>query len=127
MVASSLMAPSRRPRAPRRTRAAPRAPRRAGARTTLRVPDDLAETVARYAEQHRTSTNDALIRLAYDGARIYEERREVAELAAVRRAAIDELLDKELPDDAGDLTGEEVARAILGFRLGLYDEDVYGA
>lgn len=122
------MAASRRASRPARgARAAPRAPRRAGARTTLRVPDDLAQTVARYAEQHRTSTNDALIRLAYDGARIYEERREVDELAAVRRAAIDELLDKEIPDDAGDLTGEEVARAILGFRLGLYDEDVYGA
>lgn len=129
MVLSLLMAPSR-----RRTRRAaatparrPRAPRRAGARTTLRVPDDLAETVARYAEQHRTSTNDALIRLAYDGARRYEQERTVEELAAERRAAIDRLDDGEIPPDVEPLSPEETTRAILGFRLGLYDEETYGA
>lgn len=117
--------PGRRPAS--RSARRPRAPRRAGARTTLRVPEDLAETVARYAEQHRTSPNDALIRLALDGAKRYAWRREVEELAAVRRAAISRLKDAEIPPDAGDLTGEETARAILGFRLGLYDEDTYGA
>src|SRR6185312_1613288 len=105
----------------------PRAPRRSGARTTLRVPDDLAEVVARYAEEHRTSTNDALVRLAYDGARRYDYQYTVEELAAERGAAIDRLVDREIPPDAGDLTGEETARAILGFRLGLYDEETYGA
>lgn len=122
------MAPSRRrPGRSARPTGRPRAPRRVGARTTLRVPDDLAETVARYAEEHRTSTNDALIRLAYDGAKRYAWQREVEELAAVRRAAISRMKDEEIPPDAGDLTGEETARAILGFRLGLYDEDTYGA
>ncbi|HEX7291763.1 MAG TPA: hypothetical protein VF250_11620 [Conexibacter sp.] len=111
----------------RRSARRPRAPRRTGARTTLRVPDDLAETVARYAEQHRTSTNDALVRLAYDGARRYDYRHTVEELAAERRAAIDRLHDEAIPPEAGDLTGEETARAILGFRLGLYDEDEFGA
>ena len=111
----------------RRSARRPRAPRRAGARTTLRVPDDLAETVARYAEQHRTSTNDALIRLAYDGARRYEYRQTVAELAAERRAALDRLEDREIPAGVEPLSAEETTRAILGFRLGLYDEETYGA
>lgn len=119
------MAPPRR-RSTRRS-TAPRAPRRTGARTTLRVPDDLAETIARYAEQHRTSTNDALIRLAYDGARRYDYRHTVEELAAERRAAIRRLVDEEIPPDVGDLTPEETTRAILGFRLGLYDEEEFGA
>jgi len=121
MVASIPMAPVR--RSDRR----PRAPRRAGSRTTLRVPDDLAETVARYAEQHRTSTNDALIRLAYDGARRYEYRQTVEELAAERGAAIERLIGHEPQPGAEMLSGEETERAILGFRLGIYDEETHGA
>jgi hypothetical protein len=93
----------------------------------LRVPDDLAETVARYAEQHRTSTNDALVRLAYDGARRYEHERAVEELAAERGAALDRLLDEDVAPGVEPLTAEETTRAILGFRLGLYDEETYGA
>lgn len=123
MVRSLLMAPARRP-AGRSTRR-PRAPRRAGARTTLRVPDDLAETVARYAEQHRTSTNDALVRLALDGARRYEYEREVAELARVRGEAIMRL--PRAPPEAKMPSGEELAEAILAWRLGLVDEEEFGA
>jgi len=119
------MAPPR--RSTRKPRTAPRAPRRVGARTTLRVPDDLAETVARYAEQHGTSTNDALIRLAYVGANRYDYEYTVEELAAERGAAIDRLDEVDIPPDEGDLTAEETTRAILGFRLGLYDEEIYGA
>ncbi|HXE46487.1 MAG TPA: hypothetical protein VN635_14995 [Conexibacter sp.] len=123
------MAPSRRrtARSAARPTRRPRAPRRVGARTTLRVPDDLAEAVARYAEEHRTSMNDALIRLAYDGAHRYDYEYTVEELAAERGAAINRLIDREIPPDAGDLTDEETTRAILGFRLGLYDEEIYGA
>lgn len=126
MVASLLMAPSRR-RTGRSARPArrPRAPRRAGARTTLRVPDDLAETVTRYAEEHRTSTNDALIRLAYDGAQRYEYEREVAELARVRGEAIMRL--PRASPDAEMPSGDEVAEAILAWRLGLVDEEEFGA
>ncbi len=104
---------------PRRPRRAPRAPRRVGARTTLRVPDDLAETVARYAEQHRTSTNDALVRLAYDGAKRYEYEREIEELAAVRRAAI----MRRTPVSASTRipTSEETTAAILAWRRGEID------
>lgn len=117
------MAPPRRTSSPRDID--PRAPRREGERTTLRVPDDLVESVARYADEHRTSTNDALIRLAYEGAARYEEEREIAELARVRSAAIMRLTD--VPAGTEMLSGEETAKAILGFRLGLYDEDEFGA
>lgn len=111
----------------RRSARRPRAPRRTGARTTLRVPDDLAETVARYAERHRTSTNDALIRLAYDGAKRYDYEHTVEELAAERRAAITGLMEREPQPGTEILSGEETERAILGFRLGLYDEEQHGA
>jgi hypothetical protein len=121
MVRSSLMTPSARrsgrsaSRAPQ-SRFAPRAPRRAGARTTLRVPDDLAESVARYAEQHRTSTNDALVRLAYDGAERYEQEREIEQLARVRREAIMRL--SEVPSDIRVPTSAETTAAILAWRRG---------
>jgi len=123
VVASLLVTPARRPS--RRSAPSPRAPRRAGARTTLRVPDDLAETVARYAKQHRTSTNDALIRLAYDGAKRFDYEHTVEELAAERRAAIMRL--PTAPPDAQMPSGEELAEAILAWRLGLVDEEEFGA
>ena len=113
MVASTLMAP------PRRAARTPRAPRRAGARTTLRVPDDLAETVARYAEQHRTSTNDALVRLACDGAKRYEYEREVEELARVRREAI--LGRTPVPPGIRIPSSAETTAAILAWRRGEID------
>jgi hypothetical protein len=114
------MSPARR-RAVRRasSAAAPRAPRRLGARTTLRVPDDLADTVARYAEQHRTSANDALIRLAYDGATHYEHEREVAELARVRGEAI--MRRTPVPEGVRIPTAEETTAAILAWRRGEID------
>ena len=113
MVASAPMA------APRRPRRAPRAPRRTGARTTLRVPDDLAETVARYAEQHRTSTNDALIRLALDGARRYEYDREVEEVARMRRDAI--MGRTPVPPGIRVPSSAETTAAILAWRRGEID------
>lgn len=119
--------PAHRVSRPTAARTAPRAPRREGARTTLRVPDDLAATVVRYAAQHRTSTNDALVRLAYDGAARFEREREIAELAAARLAAIEERALREPLSGVEPLSGEEVVNAILGFRLGLYDEDEFGA
>jgi hypothetical protein len=115
------MAPPRR----RKQDVAPRAPRRTGTRTTLRVPDDLAETVARYAEEHRTSTNDALVRLAYAGAKRYEHDREVAEVARRRREAIRR--PTEVPPDVEPASAEEVTNAILAWRLGLVDEEEWGA
>jgi CelD/BcsL family acetyltransferase involved in cellulose biosynthesis len=96
----------------------PRAPRRTGARTTLRVPDDLAETVARYAELHRTSANDALIRLAYDGAKVWAQTREIEELAQTRRAAIRRLTEVPLP--VPPVPDEE---HIFPLRYGLREDD----
>lgn len=113
MVASLLMAPSK------RSNRRPRAPRRTGARTTLRVPDDLSETVVRYAEQHRTSTNDALIRLAYGGAKRYEYEREVETLARVRREAI--LQRTSIPEGVRVPTSAETTAAILAWRRGEID------
>jgi hypothetical protein len=123
VIASLLVAPARRPS--RTSARRPRAPRRDGARTTLRVPEDLAETVARYAEQHRTSTNDALIRLALDGAKHYDYEHAVEELARVRGEAIMRL--PRAPPDAEMPSGEELAEAILAWRLGLVDEEEFGA
>src|SRR5215218_2769985 len=100
MVPSALMAP------PRRPARAPRAPRRAGARTTLRVPD-------------------ALVRLALDGAKRYRYELEVAELARVRGEAIMRL--PKAPPDAEMPSGDEIAEAILAWRLGLVDEEEFGA
>lgn len=123
MVASLLVTPPR--RIPPPVPIAPRAPRRAGERTTLRVPDDLSETIERYAQEHRTSTNDALIRLAYDGARMYDANREAAQLARVRRAAIRR--PTEVSPDLEPPSAEETANAILAWRLGLVDEEEWGA
>jgi uncharacterized protein (DUF1778 family) len=110
------MAPPR--RKPARDSVAPRAPRRTGARTTLRVPDDLAETIERYAEQHRTSMNDALVRLAYDGAHAWAQAREIEELGRVRQEAIRRLAD--VPFAAPPVADDE---QILPLRYGLRDED----
>ena len=104
---------------PRRPARSPRAPRRHGARTTLRVPDDLAGTVARYAEQHRTSTNDALIRLALDGAKRFEYDREVQELARVRQKAI--LGRTPVPPGIRIPSSAETTAAILAWRRGEID------
>ena len=110
---------------PRRPKPAPRAPRREGDRTTLRVPPDLAESVERYAEEHKTSTNDALVRLALSGAARYEHDREVAELARVRREAI--FRPRSVPPGTELPSAEETTNAILAFRLGLLDEEEWGA
>lgn len=104
---------------PRRASRTPRAPRRTGARTTLRVPDDLAETVARYAEQHRTSTNDALIRLAYDGAARFEYDREVEQAARLRREAI--MGRTPVPPGIRVPSSDETTAAILAWRRGEID------
>ena len=111
------MAPPRRTSGPRQP--APRAPRREGDRTTLRVPPDLAESVERYAEEHKTSTNDALVRLALHGAAIYEHDREVAELARVRGEAI--MRPRPLPEGVQVPTSAETTDAILAWRRGQLD------
>lgn len=83
-----------------------RAPRSDGPRTTLRVPDTLAEVADHLAGELGISRNDALLRLATRGAQLYEqerliETRRAARWAAVRPGAVD--LDGALlpsPDEA---------------------------
>jgi hypothetical protein len=95
-----------------------RAPARGGRRTTLRVPDNLREAAEALAEESGTTTNDALLQLAYQGARFDRERREVAALAAQRRAGLRAARDREI-EEAGEVEWDEeaVARAILGDRI----------
>lgn len=52
-------------------------------RTTLRLPDALADVAERLARELDISRNDALLRLATRGARLYEHEQSIA----VRRAA----------------------------------------
>jgi hypothetical protein len=72
----------------RNVRATSRAPRSKGPRTTLRVPAPLAETAEEMARELEISHNDALLRLATRGARLYERERSVAARRAARWAAV---------------------------------------
>ncbi|HTE60643.1 MAG TPA: hypothetical protein VK631_09865 [Solirubrobacteraceae bacterium] len=90
-----------------------RAPQRAGHRTTLRVPDDLARAAQELAGELGTTSNDAIIRLAEEGAVALERRRRAAQIASERRDAVarTELVDGlELP------TPEELRAAMLSGR-----------
>ncbi len=75
-------------RAPNARTPAPRAPRTEGPRTTLRVPDELAGSADRLAEELGISRNDALLRLATRGARIYEFEQSIAVRREERWAAV---------------------------------------
>jgi len=66
----------------------PRAPRSEGPRTTLRVPDELAAVADRLARELDISRNDALLRLATRGARLYEQEQNIARRRAERWAAV---------------------------------------
>jgi len=65
-----------------------RAPRSQGPRTTLRLPDALAVVAERLARELDISRNDALLRLATRGARLYEQEHRVAVRRAERWAAV---------------------------------------
>jgi hypothetical protein len=86
----------------------PRAPRSAGPRTTLRLPEPLAAVAERLAEELKISRNDALLRLATRGARLYEQELSIAarreeRWAAVVPGAVDiDLADLPSPDEARD-------------------------
>jgi len=65
-----------------------RAPRSEGPRTTLRLPDALAGVAERLARELDISRNDALLRLATRGARLYEQEQSIAVRGAQRWAAV---------------------------------------
>lgn len=71
-----------------------------GTRTTLRVPDAVADAARMLAEEVGTSKNDAIVRLALAGARVVERAREVAEKREARWQALlaRDIAGHELPD-----------------------------
>lgn len=87
-----------------------RAARSEGPRTTLRVPDALAATADRLARELEVSRNDALLRLAARGARLYEREQEIAARAAERWAAV---VPGDVSSDEADLPSPEEARAAV--------------
>lgn len=90
-----------------------------GARTTLRIPPELAEAVDRLADELSTSRNDALLRLAARGAALYRQERLVAELREQRWAAV---LESYGDVDENDLPpADETYEAIMSARADLLD------
>jgi hypothetical protein len=69
-------------------RAPARAPRSEGPRTTLRLPFALAAVTDRLASELDISRNDALLRLATRGARLYEHEQAIADRRRERWAAV---------------------------------------
>jgi hypothetical protein len=66
-----------------------RAPRREGHRTTLTVPNSVLTAAERLARELGTSSNDAIVRLAEEGASARERRDRIDALASERRAAVE--------------------------------------
>jgi len=71
-----------------RPRPQARAPRSQGPRTTLRLPSSLADVADRLARELDISRNDALLRLATRGARLYELEQSIAARRQERWAAV---------------------------------------
>lgn len=66
-----------------------RAPHRTGQRTTLTVPAPVLEQAGDLARELGTTVNDAIVRLAQDGASARERRGQIVALASERRAAVE--------------------------------------
>ena len=66
-----------------------RAPRRAGHRTTLTVPPSVHDAAQQLARELDTTANDALVRLAQEGAAARARRAKLTALATQRQAAIE--------------------------------------
>ena len=95
----------------KRRRPSARAPRSDGPRTTLRLPPALLDVADRLAQELGVSRNDALLRLATRGARLYELEQNIAARRQQRWAAV---VPGVVDIDAGDLPSPEEARdAIL--------------
>jgi hypothetical protein len=91
-------------------RPAPRAPRSEGKRTTLRVPARLAAVTDRLAGELDISHNDALLRLATRGARLYEAEEAIAARRRARWAAV---VPGSIDVDHAELPSPEEARAAV--------------
>ena len=66
------------------TRKRERAPRRSGQRTQLTVPSELWRAAEELAEQHGTTPNDIVVRLAASGLELARRRLEIRALADER-------------------------------------------
>jgi len=102
-----------------------RAPRREGHRTTIRIPDDLAEEIERLAAAEGISKNDALLQLAAEGAALHSRKRLIQDRAKSRRKALitDESFAAHItderalpPDYARFVTPEEASEAVMEAR-----------
>lgn len=90
-----------------------RAPHRAGHRTTLTVPHSVLDAADRLARALGTTPNDALVRLAEEGASARERQERIAALAAERRAAVERV---GVSDVLGFPSPEELHEAMLAGR-----------
>jgi hypothetical protein len=84
-----------------------------GHRTTLTVPHPLLGAADRLAHELGTTTNDALVRLAQEGAAARERHERIAALASERRAAVERT---GLSDTLAFPTAEELREAMLAGR-----------
>jgi len=90
-----------------------RAPRRTGRRTTLTVPRSVLDAADRLAQALGTTANDAIVRLAEEGASSRERRERIAALASERRAAV----ERAGPGDAlASPSPDELREAMLAGR-----------
>jgi predicted DNA-binding ribbon-helix-helix protein len=90
-----------------------RAPRRTGHRTTLTVPRTVLDVADRLAQELGTTSNDAIVRLAEEGASSRERHERVAALASERRAAVERT---GLSDALAFPSAEELHEAMLAGR-----------
>jgi hypothetical protein len=88
----------------------PRAPRSEGPRTTLRLPAALASVADRLARELDISRNDALLRLATRGARLYEQEQSIAKRRAERWTAV---VPGVIDIEHADLPSPKEARAAI--------------
>lgn len=86
-----------------------RAPRREGHRTTLRLPSPVFEAATSLAKELGTTPNDAIVRLAEEGAAARARRDRIATLAAQRRSAV----ERSRGEDAAPFPSAEEARTAM--------------
>jgi hypothetical protein len=90
-----------------------RAPRREGHRTTLTVPHAVLDAADRLARELGTTANDAIVRLAEEGASVRARREQIAAAASGRRAAVERV---GLNDALAFPSAEELSGAMLAGR-----------
>lgn len=90
-----------------------RAPRREGHRTTLRIPSSVFDAASSLATELGTTPNDAIVRLAAEGAAARARRDRIASLAAERRSAVERAGHEDVPAFPSP---DELRAAMLGGR-----------